>query len=105
MQELTVQVSDVPWEPATGHHPGTERKVLRRGAGGEPRTMLLRLPAGFLMDSHSHVSVEHHYVLEGEYESGGAAFPAGSYKVIPSGTTHGPFRSATGALVLVFWED
>ncbi len=105
MQELAVNVSSIPWEPAVGYHPGTLRKVLRRGAEGEPMTMLLKLPPGFEMSSHSHLFVEHHYVLEGEYESQGKRFPGGSYRVIPKHADHGPFRSANGATVFVFWTD
>jgi quercetin dioxygenase-like cupin family protein len=68
-------------------------------------TVLLKLPPGFEMQSHSHLFVEHHYVLEGEYESQGKRFPAGSYRVIPRQADHGPFRSADGATVLVLWVD
>jgi anti-sigma factor ChrR (cupin superfamily) len=57
------------------------------------------------MAHHSHVFVEHHYVLDGEYESEGKRFGAGFYRVIPKQQQHGPFRSGTGALLLVLWED
>jgi anti-sigma factor ChrR (cupin superfamily) len=57
------------------------------------------------MAHHSHVFVEHHYVLDGEYESEGKRFGAGFYRVIPKQQQHGPFRSGTGTLLLVLWED
>jgi anti-sigma factor ChrR (cupin superfamily) len=105
MEELAVNTALIYWEPAPGYHPGTLRKVLRRGDGGEPMAVLLKLGPGFEMGSHSHLSVEHHYVLEGEYESEGSRFPAGTYRVIPKGKEHGPFHSANGATVLVLWTD
>jgi hypothetical protein len=105
MEELAVNASSIPWEPAAGYHPGTMRKILRRGAGGEPLAVLLELSPGFEMGSHAHLFVEHHYVLAGEYESDGNKFPAGSYRVIPKGKEHGPFRSPKGATVLVLWTE
>jgi anti-sigma factor ChrR (cupin superfamily) len=103
MEEVKVNASDLDWEPANGYPGETTWKVLRRDADNHPATVLLKLPAGFEIESHSHVNVEHHYVLEGAYESMGTQYPAGSYRMIPPHTKHGPFRSETGALVLVLW--
>lgn len=104
MDETLVNATTLPWEAAEGYHPGTLRKILRRGPQGEPRTILLKLPPGFDMAPHSHIFVEHHYVLDGEYESEGKRFGAGFYRVIPRHQNHGPFRSEKGALLFVFWE-
>jgi anti-sigma factor ChrR (cupin superfamily) len=104
LTEIVVNTQEIPWEDAERYGQGTKQKVLRQGPGGEMTTLLLKLPAGFAMGAHSHTSVEHHYVLEGEYEVGGRHFPAGTYQLIPKGTTHGPFRSARGAVVLAIWE-
>lgn len=105
MQEAVLKTSELAWEAAPGYPAGTYWKVLRRGNEGEPKAVLLKLPAGFDMPAHSHVFVEHHYVISGEYESQGERFPAGSYRVIPKHEDHGPFRSEQGAEVLVMWED
>jgi anti-sigma factor ChrR (cupin superfamily) len=102
--ELTVNASDIPWETPSGHPFGLSRKVLRRGDAGEPRTALLRLDPGFVMDAHAHVHVEHHYVIRGEYESNGRRYPAGSYRMIPRHASHGPFRSEAGAEIFVMWD-
>jgi hypothetical protein len=56
------------------------------------------------MTAHSHDFVEHHYVLDGEYESHRRSYPAGTYRVIPKGLEHGPFRCEHGATVFVMWE-
>jgi anti-sigma factor ChrR (cupin superfamily) len=104
MEEVAVNASDLEWESVAGYPPGISRKVLNRGHEGEPRTALLKLDPGFEMDAHAHVHLEHHYVLEGEYESRGKSYPAGSYRMIPRHANHGPFRSTRGALILVLWE-
>lgn len=105
MDEVSIRESDLPWEPAGTYHEGTRWKVLRRGPKGEPKAALLKLPPAFVMDAHAHVHAEHQYVLEGQYESQGTVFPAGTYRMIPAQANHGPFRSADGALVLVIWES
>jgi anti-sigma factor ChrR (cupin superfamily) len=104
MDEVSINQSDLPWEPAGGYHEGTQWKVLRRSPEGEPKAALLELPPAFEMDAHAHVHAEHHYVLEGQYESREERFPAGSYRLIPRHMNHGPFQSVNGALVLVVWE-
>jgi quercetin dioxygenase-like cupin family protein len=104
MTELTINESDVPWDPAGDYHEGTEWKVLHRGPEDKLRAILLKLPPAFKMDAHAHVHTEHHYVLEGQYESQGRSFPAGSYRIIPAHANHGPFESASGAIILVIWE-
>jgi anti-sigma factor ChrR (cupin superfamily) len=102
--EVAVHLSEIAWEVPAGYPPGISRKVLRRSSEGEPRTALLKLEAGFEMDAHAHRYVEHHYVIDGEYESQGKRYPAGSYRMIPRHANHGPFRSLEGALVLVIWD-
>lgn len=104
MEEISVRESDLSWEPAEGFSVGTVWKVLRRDSENQPLTVLLKLPPGFERKEHSHVFVEHHYILEGEYESMGKRYRAGSYRMIPKHSDHGPFRSETGAMLLVIWE-
>jgi anti-sigma factor ChrR (cupin superfamily) len=105
MREVIAKTFEVEWDTAASYPAGTQWKVLRRGSHGEPKTILLKLAPGFEMASHSHVHVEHHYVLSGEYESQGERFLPATYRVIPKHMNHGPFRSATGAELLVVWED
>jgi hypothetical protein len=56
------------------------------------------------MEGHSHTAVEQHFVLEGEYESEGKVYKAGTYRLIPQHETHGPFKSSQGAVILVIWD-
>jgi anti-sigma factor ChrR (cupin superfamily) len=104
MKELTVNYEEMPWEDARGYPPGTLEKVLRVGETGDHLTVLLKLPQNFQMEGHSHMGMEQHFVLEGEYESEDHVYRAGSYRLIPQKTTHGPFRSQEGALLLVVWD-
>jgi anti-sigma factor ChrR (cupin superfamily) len=105
MEDFSIIAADVPWEQVTDHPHKMSRKVLRTGPGGAPRVALIRLEAGFDMDAHSHAHAENHYVLEGMYESQGREHPAGSYRYVPRHSQHGPFRSPSGAVLLVVWED
>jgi anti-sigma factor ChrR (cupin superfamily) len=104
MEEVAVNVSELDWETAADYPPRISRKVLRRSREGQPLTALLKLDPGFEMNAHTHVHIEHHYIIEGGYESQGTDYPAGSYRMIPRHANHGPFRSANGALILVMWE-
>ncbi|MCB2208679.1 MAG: cupin domain-containing protein [Bacteroidetes bacterium] len=102
MKKIKNLYDDLHWEIATGYSDGTKKKVLRNDNNGE--TILLKLPAGFYMAPHSHVTTEQHFVLEGEYQSGGESYSAGSYQIFSSGEDHGPFESKKGALILVVWD-
>lgn len=104
MNGAVYETQQMEWQPATDYPSGTKVKVLRQGGRGEGRTVLLKLPPHFAMNAHSHTTVEQHYVLQGEYESQGRTFTAGSYQLIPARTEHGPFTSSSGALLLVVWD-
>ena len=103
MKEVSLNVNDLKWQPAHGYSAGVEEKVLCSGDSAAPRTILLKIPSGWSMESHSHISTELHYVLEGEYESKGEVYSAGTFRIIQKEVEHGPFTSRTGATVLVTW--
>lgn len=91
------------WEDADGYSDGTKIKVLRAD-DKNGRTVLLKLPKGFYLGAHTHVTTEQHFVIEGEYHSAGENYPAGTYQIFAPGVEHGPFESKNGALVLVVWD-
>lgn len=93
---------ELGWEEAAGYQVGTRIKTLRDEEGF--RTVLLKLPKDFHIDSHTHVYNEQHIVLEGEYESEGVVYISGTYRFIPAHKDHGPFTSKAGAIVLVIWD-
>ena len=63
---------DHNWETADDYYEGTKIKVLREEKGS--KTFLLKLPKGFFMAPHSHLTTEQHFVLEGSYLSGGKKY-------------------------------
>ena len=103
MEIISVNYQDLEWIQAKNYPEGTMCKILRDD--GDKKTILLKIPAGFKMDAHSHTVVEQHYILEGEYEIGGKIHTEGSYQLIPQGYTHGPFYSKNGAVILVVWDS
>jgi anti-sigma factor ChrR (cupin superfamily) len=102
MKKLLNLFEDSHWEDAKGYPKGTKRKVLRDE--DNRKTILLKLPKGFQMGSHSHITTEQHFVLEGAYSSDGEVYPVGSYQIFSAGDEHGPFVSDKGALILVVWD-
>ena len=105
MATYVVHTEDLEWQEAEGYPAGTLGKVLSDGSDGVPRTLLIKLPPGWSMDSHSHVHTEQHFVIEGSYQSLGRTYGPGTYTVVERGRTHGPFTTKTGAVILVTWFD
>ena len=85
-----------------GYPRGTREKTLRDE--GNAKTVSLKLPKGFYMESHSHITTEQHLTIRGKYESEGKVYSSGKYRLIPAGVDHGPFESKTGAVILVIWD-
>ncbi len=102
MTEILLNTNEMEWEESEAYPTGTMMKVLRDE--GKVRSLLLKLPAGFQMDTHAHTSNEHHFLLEGGYETGGKEYGPGTYHFIPAHTDHGPYTSRDGAIALVIWE-
>jgi anti-sigma factor ChrR (cupin superfamily) len=103
MNAVSINVSDVEWQPALEYPGEAEAKLLSAGGDMTPRTILLRIPPGWRMDRHSHRYTELHYVLAGEYESDGDTFSTGTFRMIPKEVEHGPFVTKQGATILVIW--
>jgi hypothetical protein len=104
MEETTIKYEKMKWTDAPGYPEASKIKILREGGRGEGKTFLRKIRKGFKMEGHSHTTVEQHFVLQGEYESEGKVFKAGTYRLIPQHKTHGPFKSSTGAVILVIWD-
>ena len=68
MKRLMNLYDELHWENADEYYEGTLRKVLRQEDGC--RTVLLKLPAGFSMSPHSHITAEQHFILDGEFLNG-----------------------------------
>ncbi len=102
MENLMNLYDNLGWENADEYFSGTKRKVLRDENGA--RTVLLKLPKGFYMSPHSHITTEQDFVLDGEYSSNGKSYTKGSYQIFSPHDEHGPFESKEGALVLIIWD-
>jgi anti-sigma factor ChrR (cupin superfamily) len=102
MKTIVNIYDELGWVEAEGYPKGTRIKTLRDEDGA--RTVLLKLPKGFHIESHTHVTTEQHFVMEGEYESEGKTYNSGSYRIIPAHMDHGPFESKNGAVILVVWD-
>ncbi|MFZ5981350.1 MAG: cupin domain-containing protein [Candidatus Zixiibacteriota bacterium] len=105
MKPVCIKANDLHWKPAEGYGMGAEEKVLNEGNSVAPRAILLKIPPGWSMDAHSHLNTEMHYILEGQYESQGKKFPAGTFCVIPKEVKHGAYSTKSGAIILVTWCD
>ena len=103
MKEIHVSANDIDWQPAEAYPAGAMQKVLHDGSDSTPQSVLLKIPPGWMMDEHTHLHTEMHYVVDGEYESCDQVFPAGTFRLIPAHTNHGPFTTLEGAVVLVIW--
>ena len=102
MKDLINLFNQLNWEKADNYPEGTFKKTLRDEDGA--KTILLRLPAGFTMELHSHITTEQHIVLKGAYTNEGITYREGSYQLFNAHEEHGPFYSNEGALILVIWD-
>ena len=102
MKEYVNLFNDSDWEDASEYPHGTKQKILRDDNGA--KTILLKLPENFYMPAHSHITVEQHFILSGQYKSDGKIYKEGTYQIINAHENHGPFESANGALILVIWD-
>ncbi len=102
MKQLMNLFDDNHWEDAQEYPDETKQKVLRDE--NNAKTVLLKLPTGFSMAPHSHITTEQHFVLKGDYTSDGKVYSTGSYQIFYAGEEHGPFKSKNGALILVVWD-
>jgi len=102
MKDLINLFDHFNWEKADNYPEGTFKKTLRDEEGA--KTILLKLPAGFRMELHSHITTEQTFLLKGAFTNKGIKYHEGSYQIFYAHEEHGPFYSKEGALVLVIWD-
>ncbi|MBD3170663.1 MAG: cupin domain-containing protein [candidate division Zixibacteria bacterium] len=103
MNAVDVNTNDIGWSNALDYPAGAEAKVMTMGGGMAPRSILLKIPPGWEMQSHSHAFTELHYVLEGSYECHHKVYTEGAFRIIPKEVKHGPFSTKTGATILIIY--
>jgi hypothetical protein len=104
MVEFTLYTPEMPWEPVSFFPGNAEVKILRAEAEGGARTLLVRLPPGGEISPHSHLGVVQHYVLEGEYETEGEMFGAGTYRLLPKHSDIRAISTEKGAVILMIYD-
>ena len=52
MNSIDVNINQLDWEDAAGYPAGARQKVLSLGSEMVPRAILLKIPAGWNMESH-----------------------------------------------------
>ncbi|MEW2548131.1 cupin domain-containing protein [Streptomyces sp. NPDC047002] len=92
------------WTPAQGS-PGVAERVLARGGSEAELTRLARWAPGLDTSAAGvirHAYVEEVYLLEGELEdlTLRRTFGPGHFASRPPGMPHGPYRTATGCVML-----
>ena len=92
------------WQELTEFPGEGQLKVLRDEDGNSARTLLVRLHAKGKIVPHVHVAAVQHYVLEGEYESEGSIYGAGTYRLIPGHANVAPISSQNGATILLIYD-
>lgn len=102
MKDLINLFDQLNWENADNYPEGTFKKTLRDEDGA--KTILLKMPAGFRMELHSHITSEQNFVLKGAFTYQGITYHEGSYQHFNAHEDHGPYYSKDGALVLVIWD-
>lgn len=104
MVELTIYSPEIEWESLSFFPGNAEVKILRAEPEGGARTLLVRLPAGGEISPHSHIGAVQHYVLEGEYETEGEMFGAGTYRLLPTHADVGTISTEKGAVILMIYD-
>jgi anti-sigma factor ChrR (cupin superfamily) len=95
---FTVRACDGAWQPLA---PGVTIKVLRTDPVARNQTLLVRMTAGSVIESHRHTQPEECFVVEGEIRIGNHRLSAGDLHVASAGSSHAPIHSRSGALLLV----
>ncbi|HEY7320380.1 MAG TPA: cupin domain-containing protein [Candidatus Binatia bacterium] len=104
MAELKFYTPEMTWEPLALFPGDAEAKILRLEAAGGARTLLVRLQPGCKIVPHSHLAAVQHYVLEGEYETEGEIFRAGTYRLLPKDVDVGTISTQTGTTILMIYD-
>jgi hypothetical protein len=104
MQEIECHAPYTGWKKLEMFHVTGEVKVLREEQAGGAKTILVRLPPGGEIIPHSHVAAVQHCVVEGQYETQGKVFKAGSYRLLPKRGDVAPISTRTGVTILMIYD-
>ncbi|MCG3146925.1 MAG: hypothetical protein PCFJNLEI_00360 [Verrucomicrobiae bacterium] len=92
---------DMNWQEMRGFPGGVEVKILRMDFLSGSKTMLVKVPAAGQIYPHRHDSDVQHFLIAGEYTTGGQVFKAGTYRLIPKDTDIPAMDSTKGVTFLL----
>jgi len=98
MTEVIINERDVEWMTISAY-PGIALKILGIDKETKAHAIMVKWNPGVSVTPHSHPSLEHAYVLEGDWEYEGKVYGPGTYFIFPAGFDHGPFKSSKKGLI------
>ena len=104
MEATTIHIAELAWQELTGFPGKGEVKTLRDEGGSSARTLLGRIHPGQEISFHAHQAPVQHYVLDGEYESEGCIYAAGTYRSFPGHANVAPISTQNGATILLIYD-
>lgn len=104
IKHTTLYTPDIEWEDLDAFPGNAKAKVLREEPEGGAKTMLVRLAVGTKIAEHVHTAAVQHYVIEGEYESEGTVYRAGTYRLIAAHEPSAPITTRGGCVMLMIYD-
>jgi len=104
MEQHVTYTPEMPWEALTEFPGEGEIKRLRDQGTGRGMTIMVRLPAHGHITPHAHTAAVQHYVLEGEYESEGKVYGAGTHRLLPGGADVADITTQGGTTILMIYD-
>ncbi|MCO6429440.1 MAG: cupin domain-containing protein [Deltaproteobacteria bacterium] len=104
MEAHSAYVPGLEWERLTEFPGEGEVKYLRHHEPNKASTILVRLPAGGCISPHGHTAAVQHYVLEGEYESEGKIYGAGTYRLLSGRSDAAEITTQNGVTILMVYD-
>ena len=104
MEEVILDTKTLGWEKLRTFPGEGQAKILRSEPEGGAKSMIVKLPTGGKVLPHTHLGKVQHYILEGEYESEGKTFSAGTYRLLPENKDMPPISTKNGVTILMIYD-
>ena len=104
MEAHTVYLPEMEWRELTAFPGKGQIKMLRDEGPNRAKSMLIRLHAGGVITPHAHITTVQHYILEGEYESEGQIYGAGSYRLLLGHANVASISTENGCTLLMIYD-
>ncbi|MAM00118.1 MAG: transcription negative regulator ChrR [Alteromonadaceae bacterium] len=97
-------IADIPESEWQDFRPGVSLYPLHGEPPGRQSSALLRYQPGASVPGHTHLGVEHIFVIQGSQEDENGYYPTGTLLISPIGSSH-HVTSVEGCIVLAVWSD